>query len=166
MCYCPFSLDQLLFMSRKEPALCVHLGTLVIGYCIPVWGKVSRLTVLAAVLMKLPRSAAHKAQRLLNSLCSPQRPWVSYFAAVWGRVPWLLLSSYQEAQPLLWESKRQCGTSLQKMTDPFVSEISEEDTVVHQACWMLPAEPLGQHRRMTALQSPKPTQGPAPPCHC
>lgn len=91
----------------------------------------------------------------------PQKPSVSYFAAVWGRVSWLL-SLYEEAQPLLWESKRQCGTLLQKMADPFISEFNEEDMVVHLACWMLPAKLLGQHRRTTAPQSPKPTQGPAP----
>lgn len=149
-------------MSRQKPALCVHLGVLVIAYCMPMWGKVSRLAVLAAVLMKLPCTVSHKSQLLLNSPCTPQRPPVSYFAAVWGRVSWLLLSCYQEAQPLLWKSKRQCGTLLQKMIDPFISETNEEDTVVHRACRMLPAEPLGQHRGMTALRSAEPTQAPAP----
>lgn len=84
---CPFSLGQLLFMSRKKPALCVHL---VIGYGMPVWSKVSWL----AVLMKLPCTAAHKAQLLLNSPCSPPSPSVICFAAVWGRVSCLPLPGF------------------------------------------------------------------------
>lgn len=138
-------------MSRQKPALCVHLGMLVIRYCVPVW------QYLGQSWWSCPYMVADKSQLLLNSPCCPQRPSVSYFAAAWGRVSWLLLSLYQEAQPLLWESKRQCGTSLQKMIDPFISEISEEDTVVHWACWMLPDKPLGQQRGMAALQSPDPT---------
>lgn len=84
MYYRLFPLGQLLFMPGKQPALCVHL---VIRYGMPVWSKVSWL----AVLMKGPRTAAHKAQLLLNSPCFPPSPSVICFAAVWGRVSCLPL---------------------------------------------------------------------------
>lgn len=48
------------------------------------------------------------------------------------------------------------------MTDPFISEAIEEDAVEQRACWMLPAKPLGQHRRRTVSQSPESAQGSAP----
>lgn len=160
MYYCPFSLDQLLFMSGKKWPLCPS------GYA---GNQVRHARVRQSLSGDSTCGSPDEAALYSGSQSSgppeftlfPQRPSVSYFAAVWGRVSWLL-SSYEEAQPLLWESKRQCGTWLQKMADPFIGEISEEDTVVHWACQMLPAKLVGQHRRTTAPQTPKPTQGPAP----
>lgn len=137
-------------MSRKKWPLCPsgYAGHRVLHARV-------KLTVLVVVLMKLPCTVAHKAQVLPNSPCSHKS------------LPWAILLLCEEGCPDSWVCMKRLNLFFEKAKGSVVHCSKRWLTLslvnlMKRTWWCTWLAGCFQHRRTTAPQSPKPTQGPAP----